>query len=85
MLAGALAVGIGYLPYHFYGPQGVGRVARLEHEHRALLAETGRLAQQNKELAQEIRELRSNRRAAERVARDELGLVRPSDLIFLFE
>ncbi|MBW2731726.1 MAG: septum formation initiator family protein [Deltaproteobacteria bacterium] len=85
LLAAALAVGIGYLPYHVYGPEGIGRVRRLENEHAALVSETVGLAKRNKELVQEIRELKSNRWAAERVARDELGLVRPSDLIFIFE
>lgn len=84
-LAGALAVGIGYLPYRAYGPQGFGRVTRLQGEKDALVAETARLSKENKELAEEIRALKKDRRAAERVARDELGLVRPSDLVFVFE
>ena len=36
-------------------------------------------------LRQRIDSLKNDRRAIERVARDELGLVRQKDIIFLFE
>ena len=52
------------------------RAQTLEHEVAALRAE-------NLHLAEEIRALRSDPRAVERLAREELGLARPGETIFL--
>ena len=43
------------------------------------------LRQENKELQRQVENLRKDRGAMEKVARDELGLVRPEDIVFLFE
>ena len=52
------------------------RAAALEHEVNALRSE-------NLRLAGEIRALRSDPRAVERLAREELGLARPGETVFL--
>jgi cell division protein FtsB len=84
-LAVAIAIGIGYVPYRAYGPQGVGKALRLERELADLAGENAKISQENRKLRRQIDVLRSSPRAAERVARDELGLVRPEDMVFLFE
>jgi cell division protein FtsB len=85
LLALALAVGIGYLPYKAYGPSGVARALRLERDLHSLEEGNRTLREENGRLRQRIRDLKDDREMIERVARDELGQVRPEDLIFHFE
>ncbi|MCK5796582.1 MAG: septum formation initiator family protein [Deltaproteobacteria bacterium] len=84
-LALPLAVIIGYLPYRAYGPVGGGQVGRLEAELTRATKENSALKKENVSMRQEIHQLKTDRRAIERVARDELGLVRPTDLVFVFK
>lgn len=85
LLAGCLALGLGYLPYRAYGPQGLSKVVRLERELARLKAKNQGLRQMNRELRLQIEGLKDDTAAIERVARDELGLVRPADVVFQFE
>ena len=85
VLSGVVAVGLGYLPYKAYGPGGISHIIRLEDDLAELNHKNSSLRQNNHTLRQRIESLKNDRRAIERVARDELGLVRPRDLIFLFE
>ncbi len=85
LLALGLAVGIGYLPYRAYGPQGLTRTLRLERDLRDLDERNRQLQEENHRLRGRAHALREDRAAIERVARDELGLVRPEDLVFQFE
>jgi len=85
LLAAALAIGVGYLPYRAYGPGGVGRTLRLQRDLEGLEESNRRLQEENLRLRQRIHSLRDDRRAIEQVARDELGLVRPEDVVFQFE
>ena len=80
-----LAVGLGYLPYKAYGPGGISHIIRLKDEFTDLQQKNKALRQRNKHLRHRIEGLKSDYQAIERVARDELGLVRSKDIIFLFE
>ena len=84
-MAVILAVGLGYLPYKAYGPGGLSRIVRLKGELTDLQQKNEALRQHNKHLRHRIESLKNDHRAIERVARDELGLVRSKDIIFLFE
>ena len=77
-----LAVCIGYLPYRFYGPEGVARALRLETDLQRLREGNERLQRDNQLLRQQIHRLKGDRSFIEQVARDELGMVRPEDLLF---
>ena len=83
--AAALALGIGYLPYKAYGPSGVAQALRLEKDLKELEESNKKLQEENYVLIQRIQSLKDDRNAIERVARDELGLVRPEDVVFKFE
>ncbi len=85
LMAAVLAVGVGYLPYRAYGPDGVSRTLRLQRDLEALETRNRQLAEDNLRLRQRVRSLREDRQAVERVARDELGLVRSEDVVFQFE
>ena len=84
-LAAGLAVGVGYLPYRAYGPDGVARTWRLRRDLEGLEARNRELQEENHRLRQRVHSLREDKQAVERVARDELGLVRPEDVVFQFE
>lgn len=85
VLALPLAMALGYLPYRAYGPDGIGQVRRLEAELQRIDGQNSALQSENSALQLRIGQLKQDRRAIERVARDELGLVRPNDIVFLFE
>ena len=84
-LAAALALAFGYLPYRVYGPEGVQHLNRLERELVQLQQDNRRLEEENRALVEQARRLKFDGRAIEEVARNELGLVRPDDLVFLIE
>lgn len=80
-----LAAGLAYVPYQAYGPSGIGRVLQLERDLERLARENRQVAQHNARMRLQIRRLRESELELERVARDELGLVRENDLVFVFE
>jgi len=84
LLAGVLAIGLGYLPYRVYGPSGMARALRLERELDQLVESNGRLERENRRLRQQIHNLKQDTSYIEQVARDELGMVRPGDVVFQF-
>lgn len=84
-LAALLALGLGYLPYRAYGPSGLARAMRMQDELERLEQQNEELKQKNHALKRQVESLRKDRDAVEQVARDELGLLRPDDVVFLFE
>lgn len=84
-MAAALAAALGYIPYRAFGPRSVARIQDLQLDLVRLQEKNRSIHEQNVELRQQIKQLKNNNRAIERVARDELGLVRPTDIIFQFE
>jgi cell division protein FtsB len=86
-LAGALmlAATIAYLPYHFIGSASGAQLERIEQELGRVRAETDGRRLDNAELRRDIEALRSDTGAIEDIARRDLGLVRPGDIILRFE
>jgi cell division protein FtsB len=81
-LAALLALALGYLPHHVYGKSGLSRLLELR---RALgdLRRRNRTTQlENTRLSAETAALRSDPRALEQVARDELGLVKQGETVY---
>jgi cell division protein FtsB len=72
---------LGYIPYHVYARSGLARTIVLRRDLRVLRAHNLELAAENERLAREAEALRSDPAAIERVARAELGWVRPGELI----
>jgi cell division protein FtsB len=66
-----------------FGDRGVLHLIEQRHRAEALARDLGLLEAENARLAQEIAALRSDPRAIERLAREELGLVRPGETVFL--
>jgi cell division protein FtsB len=72
---------LGYIPYHVYARSGLARTLELRRDLRALRARNAQLAADNERLAREAAALREDTAAIERVARVELGWVRPGEIV----
>jgi cell division protein FtsB len=86
-IAALLAVALGYVPYHLYASSGLARYLRLKGERDALHAANLQLLEQNQRLRAELDAVIDedgtvSKAALERAARDELGLVKPGEIVF---
>jgi cell division protein FtsB len=77
MIAGALT----YVPYHVYARSGLARTLQLRRELASLKARNEQLREETVRLARQAEALRDDPDTIERVARAELGWVRPGDII----
>jgi cell division protein FtsB len=66
-----------------FGDRGFLQLVRQQRRAEALAREIEELRMENRRLASEIAALRSDPRAIERLAREELGLSRPGETVFL--
>lgn len=79
-----LAVAAVCVPVQILRPSGLPRMRALEGELRALQAENAQLSRDIHGLRKEVRELKDDPRAVEKIGRDQLGLVRSSEIVFVF-
>ena len=82
LAAAMLAATFGYGPYYLYAQSGFARYLQLRKDLVATQAKNARLRTEVDRLSREAEALRSDRRAVERVARADLGWVRPGEVIF---
>lgn len=66
-------------------PQGMPRMRALDKELREVEAENAELRRDVARLRTEVKDLRENPAAIERIAREQLGLVRKSEVVFQFD
>jgi len=64
-----------------FGTHGFLAMRRTESEIRKAKADLDVLSKENAELAQEVKDLNSDPRLIEKIARDDLGLARPGEII----
>jgi cell division protein FtsB len=67
-----------------FGKKGLLQLEGMRHKKVALQGEVKQLEGENKALKDKIRALRSDKREIEKLARDELGLVKPGEVIYQF-
>jgi len=79
--AALVTFALGYVPYHVYARSGLARTLQLRRDLGALRARNVDLRTGNDRLLREADALRSDPDAIERVARSELGWVRPGEVI----
>lgn len=79
-----LGVAVVAVPSMVLSPHGLSRLERLKEERELANEEISRLSQEIRELRAQVAEIRSSPAAVERVARDELGLVRQTEVVFQF-
>lgn len=81
-----LALALGFLPYRLYLRSGLSRYLELQGQLDHLQLENQGLRRENRRLMTELDRLKEDDdRAIERVARDELGLIRPGELVYKVE
>jgi cell division protein FtsB len=73
------------VPFMIFSPEGLARLERLKQERTLADEEISRLSQEIRELRAEVEALNESPGAVERVARDELGLVRQTEVVFQFD
>jgi cell division protein FtsL len=69
------------LVHDIFGNHGYLAMRRTQQEIKKIQADTDRLTKENVALEEEVRELKSDPHKIERIARDELGLARPGEVI----
>lgn len=82
---GVLVVAIVAVPVMILSPTGLSRLRNLELERQRADQEVSRLSQEIRELRAQVARIKSDPAAVERVARDELGLVRQTEVVFQFD
>lgn len=80
-----LVVAVVAVPVMILSPTGLGRLSGLRHERTKADEEISRLGQQITELRAEVKRIKDDPAAVERVARDELGLIRQTEVVFQFK
>ena len=89
-IASLVAVALGWLPYQLYATSGLARYLKLRAERDQLHENNLRLYSDNQRKRAELEALSDgedgvSRAAVERAARDELGLVKPGEIVFKLE
>ena len=79
-----LAVALVSVPVMILRPEGLARRRALEQELAGVQKENAQAKREIGELRVEVKRLREDPRAVERIARDQLGLVRRSEVVFHF-
>ena len=84
-LSWAVAIALGLTLLSVADSDGFRRYFRLREQQRELELRNTELAAQNAALAREIEALRKDPRAIERAAREELGWVKPGEVLLILE
>lgn len=79
----AVAVFVSFTLSFFLGQSGILRLSQMQHEYDRTLIENQKYVLENKRLAGEIKKLRRDPAAIEKIAREELHFVSPHDIVLL--
>ena len=71
------------LGYQLLGPSGYMALRSREREKRALEEEIRKLTVENLRLVRQVKELQTDPQAVERIAREEMKLARPGEVIYV--
>lgn len=70
------------LIHDIFGPHGVIAMRSTQREIQQIRQQIGKINAENKSLAEQVNALKTDPKAIERIAREEMGLARPGELIF---
>ena len=73
------------VPLMIFAPTGIARLRGLEDEKTKVNQEISRLGDQIRKLRAEVDRIKNDPAKVEQVARDELGLVRKTEIVFQFD
>jgi cell division protein FtsB len=79
-----LAMSAVAVPILVFSPSGLTRLRQLESEQARVDREVAQVTHQIEQLRAEVARAKSDPAAVERIARDELGLVRQTEVVFQF-
>jgi cell division protein FtsB len=82
---GILVVAAVAVPWMMFSPSGLHRLRSLSEETQRADDEVRRLSEQIQRLRAQVHQIKNDPAAVERVARDELGLVRQTEVVFQFK
>jgi len=82
---GLLVSAVVAVPLHLFDPQGMPRYRALKAEIEVLDGQNRGYRDEVRQLEAQVRALRTDPEALERVARDELGMIREDELVFQFD
>jgi cell division protein FtsB len=77
----ALALALGFIAYTLLGPGGGAKRAQLEAELQRIQGENKKLQEENRRLSLQAKALQERNDFIEKTIREELGLIRPDELI----
>lgn len=81
---GLLGLALVAVPVLVWSPSGLPRLERLKSERDQMRDKAARLSEEIRELQAEVARVKSDPSHVEQVARDELGLVRQTEVVFQF-
>jgi cell division protein FtsB len=84
LILGLLFIGVVVVPLKILDANGLDRVERLQKEMSDLTEADSALKRENENLRQEIRAFHADPNYIEKVARDELGMVGPDEMVYQF-
>ncbi len=70
------------LVHDVFGPHGFIAMRRTQKEIEQIREQIGKMNDENKTLADQVNSLKSDPKSIERIAREEMGLARPGEMIF---
>ena len=70
------------LVHDVFGPHGFIAMRRTQKEIDQIREQIGKMNEENKSLADQVTALKTDPKSIERIAREEMGLARPGELIF---
>lgn len=79
-----LSLALVAVPALIWSPSGLPRLERLRNERAELHDKSARLSEEIRKLQAEVARVKSDPSLLEQVARDELGLVRQTEVVFQF-
>jgi len=82
LLAALLAFAVAYLPRHIDSSGGADDLGRVDREHQALHHSNERLRGEIAALRAEVAALKRDPAEVARIAREDLGLIRPGEVVF---
>jgi cell division protein FtsB len=82
LLAALLAFAVAYLPQHIYSSSGADDLSRVEREHAGLQRSNDRLRGEIAALRAEVSALKRDPAEVARIAREDLNLIRPGEVVF---
>jgi cell division protein FtsB len=75
----------GMILFAIFGGRGLMQIYHLKEERNRIEGSNARLQEENRKLTEKVNRLRNNKDEVEKVAREELGLVKKGEVVYQFE